>query len=178
MKLLNSIKLFSAQRRSWALLLLISIGFEACALYFQHVKGLAPCVMCVYERVAMFGIVFAALIGLLKPSLSVIRWLGLLVWGGSAYQGLMLSIQHVNFQLNPSPFDTCSLFTEFPAWLPLNDWLPSVFAASGECSDISWTFLSLTMPQWLVIVFAANLIILAGIIISQLAPNRARQQSY
>ncbi|TBT09800.1 disulfide bond formation protein B, partial [Vibrio parahaemolyticus] len=46
---------FSKGRVSWLLLLLFIIFFEACALYFQHVMMLAPCVMCIYERVAMMG---------------------------------------------------------------------------------------------------------------------------
>ncbi len=44
------------QRRAWLLLLAFIIVFEACALFFQHVMMLAPCVMCIYERVAMLGI--------------------------------------------------------------------------------------------------------------------------
>ena len=47
---------FSKSRLSWAILLAFIIFFEACALFFQHVMKLDPCVMCIYERVAMMGI--------------------------------------------------------------------------------------------------------------------------
>jgi disulfide bond formation protein DsbB len=29
---------------------------------------------------------------------------------------------------------------------------------TGNCSDISWVFLNLTMPQWMVIIFGFSLI--------------------
>ncbi|WP_154215661.1 disulfide bond formation protein B, partial [Vibrio parahaemolyticus] len=56
MTIFSSLNQFSKGRLSWLLLLLFIIFFEACALYFQHVMMLAPCVMCIYERVAMMGI--------------------------------------------------------------------------------------------------------------------------
>ncbi|MBO0217532.1 disulfide bond formation protein B, partial [Vibrio sp. Vb2880] len=55
MTILNSLNQFSKGRLSWLLLLLFVVFFEACALYFQHVMMLAPCVMWIYERVAMMG---------------------------------------------------------------------------------------------------------------------------
>ena len=63
MNFLAAVKSFSQQRLSWLLLLGFVVFFEACALFFQHVMLLAPCVMCIYERVAMLGIGAAALLG-------------------------------------------------------------------------------------------------------------------
>ncbi|GAL10002.1 periplasmic thiol:disulfide oxidoreductase DsbB [Vibrio astriarenae] len=80
-------------------MLFIILAFEATALYFEHVMLLAPCVMCIYERVAMLGIAVAALIGAIAPRNPVIRWLGLAGWGFSSYKGLMLSLEHVDYQL-------------------------------------------------------------------------------
>ncbi|UXI00413.1 disulfide bond formation protein DsbB [Photobacterium sp. TY1-4] len=164
MQFLNS---FSKSRLSWGLLLLFVIFFEACALFFQHVMKLDPCVMCIYERVAMLGVGLAALIGLIAPQNLVFRWLGLAGWGASAYWGLSLANEHVGYQFNPSPFATCDLFVRFPEWAPLNQWVPWMFEATGDCSKVVWTFLGQSMPQWLVIIFAANLIALAVIVLAQ-----------
>ncbi len=68
MNFIFQLQRFSRSRLSWALLLGLVIFFELCALYFQHVMLLAPCVMCVYERIAMLGIVGAAGIGLINPN--------------------------------------------------------------------------------------------------------------
>ncbi|HHF3131966.1 TPA: disulfide bond formation protein DsbB [Vibrio diabolicus] len=172
MTILNSLNQFSKGRLSWLLLLLFVVFFEACALYFQHVMMLAPCVMCIYERVAMMGVGVAAIVGLMAPNSSVFRWLGLIGWGLSSYKGLLLAQQHVDYQFNPSPFATCDLFVTFPSWAPLNQWVPWMFEAYGDCSKIVWQFLDLSMPQWLVVIFAGNLIALALIVIAQFFPAR------
>lgn len=158
---------FSKSRLAWLLLLLSIVTFEGCALFFQHVMNLAPCVMCVYERVAMMGIGFAALVGLLAPQNAFFRWIGLAGWGYCAYRGVVLAYQHVGFQLNPSPFATCDLFVRFPSWAPINHWAPWMFEAYGDCAKIVWHFLTLTMPQWLVVIFAGNLIVWAVMVIAQ-----------
>ncbi|MGR5127651.1 disulfide bond formation protein DsbB [Photobacterium swingsii] len=168
---------FSKRRSSWLLLLAFILFFEASALFFQHGMKLPPCVMCIYERVAMFGIAIAALVGLSAPHNPVIRWLGLAGWGYSAYEGLMLSIKHVDYQLNPSPFNTCDLFVQFPSWAPLNQWLPGVFEAYGDCGKVVWMFMEQTMPQWLVIIFGANLVALAIIVIAQLVGIKAKKEA-
>lgn len=45
------------------LLALTAFTLELVALWFQHVMLLRPCVMCIYERCALLGIMFAGLIG-------------------------------------------------------------------------------------------------------------------
>lgn len=167
MKLFSALNTFSRRRLSWLLLLGFIVFFEACALYFEHVMMLAPCVMCIYERVAMLGIGGAAVIGAIAPQNPLFRWLGLIGWGASAYKGLMLAMQHVEYQFHPSPFATCDLFVQFPSWAPLNQWAPWMFEAYGDCSKIVWQFMDMSMPQWLVVIFAANLVVLALVILSQ-----------
>jgi len=163
----SSLNQFSKGRRSWLLLLVAMIFFESCALFFQHVMALAPCVMCIYERVAMMGIGFAALIGLIAPNNLLVRWIALVAWGASAYKGLTLAMQHVDYQFNPSPFATCDLFVKFPSWAPLNHWVPWMFEAYGDCTKVVWQFVGLSMPQWLVVIFAGNLVALTVIVIAQ-----------
>jgi disulfide bond formation protein DsbB len=165
-------KQFSKSRISWLLLLSAVIILELCALYFQHVSLLPPCVMCIYERIALGGIGIAALVGLSAPGNPFIRWIALIGWMGSSYRGLMLALEHVDYQFNPSPFKTCDIFVNFPDWAPLNKWAPWMFEATGDCSKIVWQFLTLSMPQWLVIAFATNLFICGVIVISQFAKKR------
>ncbi len=169
MNFLIPVKNFSHSRLSWLLLFSFSLFFLLCALSFQHIMDLAPCVMCIYERVAMIAIGLAAMVGAISPQNAVIRWTGLITWGAAAYKGLMLAIEHVDYQTNI--FATCEPL-RFPEWAPLNKWIPWYFEAPGNCSEIVWQFLTLSMPQWLVIIFAGNLVALAVIIIAQFATNK------
>ncbi|USD64430.1 disulfide bond formation protein DsbB [Vibrio sp. SCSIO 43136] len=167
MHFLYPLKQFSTSRWSWFALFLAIAALELTALYFQHVMMLAPCVMCIYERVAMAGVGIAALVGLAKPSNPILRWAGFAGWGFSAYRGLMLSLEHVDYQFNPSPFKTCDIFVSFPDWAPLHKWMPNVFNAYGDCSKVVWEFIGLSMPQWLVVIFAGMLVALVPFVLAQ-----------
>ncbi len=61
-----------------------------------------------------------------------------------------------------------------PNRLPLDKWLPQVFVASGDCSVRQWQFLSLEMPQWLVGIFAAYLLVAILVIVAQ--PFKAKKR--
>ncbi|PJG83864.1 disulfide bond formation protein DsbB [Caviibacterium pharyngocola] len=176
--MLNYLKNLSTERGGWFLLLVSGLALESTALYFQHGMDLQPCVMCIYERVALFGIVFAGLIGLIAPSLSFLRLLALAVGLGSAVKGLLLALKHVDYQLNPAPWNQCSYMAEFPQTLPLDKWFPYVFNPSGSCSDITWTFLGFSMAQWIVVIFAFYTLLFVLLLISQVKRSRKRRMLF
>lgn len=157
------------QRSSWTLLLVSALFLEICAMVFQHGLGLSPCVMCIYERIATLGFMAAALIALINPQWLLLRWMGLLIWGFSAIRGLQLALKHVDYLLHPSPFNTCSLFPDFPSWLPLDGWTPWFFAAYADCAERQWSLLGWELPQWLVPIFSLYLAIWLLILIANLA---------
>ncbi|EKT56269.1 disulfide bond formation protein B [Providencia sneebia DSM 19967] len=146
---------------------LIAFILECTALYFQHVMKMQPCVMCIYERIALFGIMIAGLIGAIAPRNMIIRWLAIIIWLYAAWRGLELAWEHTMIQLYPSPFNTCDFFVNFPEWLPLNQWVPAVFEATGDCSVRQWDFLGMDMPQWLIGVYAVYFIVGIIVVISQ-----------
>lgn len=164
----------SRGRGAWLLLALTALIFELTALFFQHVMGLKPCVMCIYERCALFGVLGAGIAGAIAPGTFVLRWAGIGIWLCSAYQGLMLSVRHTDIQLHPNPFVTCDFAARFPSWLPLDKLLPAVFVASGDCTERSWSFLSWTMPQWMIVIFGSYLLIGVLVVIAQ--PFKAKRR--
>ncbi|WP_413112032.1 disulfide bond formation protein DsbB [Thaumasiovibrio sp. DFM-14] len=171
--MLNMLYRWSLTRQPWLILLLIVIALEGSAFFFQYVMLLPPCVMCIYERVAMMGMGIGAAIGLSAPKNPLIRGLGLATWGYSAFRGWQLANEHVGYQFaDPNNIFAaqCDIFVSFPAWAPLNEWIPGFFSPdlSGNCSKIVWQFLSLSMPQWLVVIFALNLLAFFVVVISQL----------
>ena len=102
---------------------------ELVALWFQHVMLLQPCVMCIYERCALLGIMGAGIVGAIAPK-TPLRYVALVIWLYSALRGLQLAWEHTMIQLHPSPFQTCDFAARFPTWLPLDKWwLVGIFAA-------------------------------------------------
>ena len=149
------------------------VGLLLGAIAGAVVMLLQPCVMCIYERCALFGIMGAGLVGAIAPK-TPLRYVAMVIWLYSAIRGLQLAWEHTMIQLHPSPFQTCDFAARFPTWLPLDKWLPQVFVASGDCSVRQWQFLSLEMPQWLVGIFAAYLLVAILVIIAQ--PFKAKKR--
>ncbi|WP_029591821.1 disulfide bond formation protein DsbB [Franconibacter pulveris] len=163
----------SRGRGAWLLLALTAFALELVALWFQHVMMLKPCVLCIYERCALFGVMGAGIVGAIAPK-TPLRFVAILIWIYSAVKGLMLSYEHTMVQLHPSPFATCDFAARFPTWLPLDKWLPQVFVASGDCAERQWSFLSLEMPQWLMVIFGAYLLVAALVVIAQFFKPKKR----
>lgn len=160
-------KRWSYQRAPWFVLALSAIAFELAALYFQYVKKLDPCVMCIYERTAVLGILVSAIVAWLAPKFSLFRFLGSLGFVVSSSSGLTLAWQHTNLQLHPSPFQTCSPYANFPQWMKLDEWFPWMFHPTGDCSVIVWKMFGYSMPQWLIVAFGVYLILAIIILFSQ-----------
>ncbi|WP_034915254.1 MULTISPECIES: disulfide bond formation protein DsbB [Erwinia] len=156
----------SRGRGAWLLLALTAFALEMVALWFQHVMLLKPCVLCIYERCALFGVMGAGVVGAIAPR-TPLRWVAIAIWLYSAWEGLRLSWEHTMIQLHPNPFVTCDFAARFPTWLPLDKWLPAVFVASGDCAEKQWSLFTLEMPQWLVGIFAAYLLVAALVLIAQ-----------
>lgn len=161
--MLSLLNQYSRRRFAWFLLFLSTVVFELIALHFQYNLGLAPCTLCIYQRCAIFGIMIASFIGFLAPRKTSFRLAGIFIWLISAFQGFRLAKFHAQLQFEPSFGDMCSIKTEFPSWLPLDTWLPEVFSAYGSCSEKIWSFLTIEMSQWMIIIFACYFIV--GLII-------------
>jgi disulfide bond formation protein DsbB len=142
-------------RFPWLLVAGSALALELSALYFQYGMDLAPCVLCVYQRAAVAGILLAGLVGALAPSLPLLRLLGYAGIATAAFIGIDLATHHVAIQRGEA--FGCAFFAEFPSWAPLDTWLPAVFQPTGACGEIHWRFLGRNMPEWMQIVFGAYL---------------------
>ncbi len=161
-------------RVAWWLLAASALALEVAALWFQYMMELDPCVMCIYERVALIGIALAGLVGCVYPAWLLVRLLGYLGWGVSAGWGLMIAIEHVGIQLDETAALSCEFAPDFPAWARLDEWLPALFLPTGYCDDIQWQWLSLTMVQWVLLIFVAYLVTLAGVLYLEVRKGRRR----
>ena len=135
---------------------LVCAGLLGCAIYTQLRLGLEPCSLCIYQRLAFaaLGVVFA-LAGLHGP----VQRSGRLTYGVLtalvAAVGSGIAGRHVWVQAQPQDFMTsCGPPLSF-----LNETLGpleafrSVLTATGNCGDIDWTFLGMTMPMWCLLWF-------------------------
>ena len=159
----------TTNHKPWLLLALSALGLELCALFFQYVMNLAPCIMCVYQRVAIFAIVLAGFIGFLGCKFLIARIIAYALWATGAIWGLLIALEHVEIQANSgSLFFSCDFVPNFPTWAPLHEWIPALFEATGDCGEINWQFLGYSMPQWMVVVYGVYSIAFILIILNRL----------
>ncbi|WJG08200.1 disulfide bond formation protein DsbB [Aliiglaciecola sp. LCG003] len=164
---------WAEQRWAWMSLFITALLLEAVALYFQYGMDLKPCIMCIYQRAAVFGVLFAGLIPSIHNNI-LTRLLGFLVWGTSAVWGLLVAIEHVDIQTAVNPFfASCEIVPNFPSFMPLHNWLPNIFAATGDCGNIDWQFLDLSMPQWMIVIFAVYSLMFVLVLFSRLFTRRS-----
>lgn len=83
---------------------LTAFALEMVALWFQHVMGLKPCVLCIYERCALFGIMGAGTVGAIAPK-SPLRYAGIAIWLYSARKGIELSAAHHDAAASVTVYD-------------------------------------------------------------------------
>jgi protein dithiol:quinone oxidoreductase len=166
----------STTRGAWIALALTGLLLEATALYFQYGLDLKPCVMCIYIRLATLGIVLAGVIGAIAPAKAPVQVLGFAIWAVAALEGVSLSRELIAIQ-QAGPYSlevTCAFLPDFPTWLPLHEWLPGLLMPTGTCTDDIWTWLGLSMAQWLRGIFIVYLVVLAVVVACRLSARAAR----
>ncbi|AIY65000.1 disulfide bond formation protein DsbB [Pseudoalteromonas piratica] len=158
------------QRLPWLLLAGIAFILEAAALFFQYAMDLGPCVMCIYQRTAMLGLLFAGIAGAIKPQNVFARVIGFTLWAISAIWGYLIAAEHIAMQNNTDPFAFagCAFEPNFPAFLPLHQLVPWFFEVTGDCGNISWQFLGLSMPGWMQVIFAIASTVLFIVLVTRL----------
>lgn len=153
-------------------------GFVACflliasALVMQHVFELEPCPLCIFQRISFMVAGGLFLIGALFNPLSagkrvLISGLNLLALA----TGIGLALRHIWLQnLPPSEVPSCGPGLDYMLEvLPFTSVISQVLSGSGECAEISWTFLGLSIPWWTMFAYIG----LAGMIF--LAHRKAKR---
>jgi disulfide bond formation protein DsbB len=166
---------FSCHKKSWVILALSAFGLLMAALYFQHALEHRPCIKCIYQRTAVIGILLAAIIPIFYN-----HWLtrlsAFLIWGYSALQGLLIAREHLEIIFSDDPFfAVCEFVPNFPSYLPVHEWLPTIFGVTGECIDNRWQFLGMGMASWMQIIFSVYLAILVVVVMAQAYPLLKRK---
>lgn len=156
-------------KRAWQLLALSALVLELTALFFQYALDLKPCIMCIYQRVAIWGVFFAGVVGSISYQYFLGRIVSYILWATGAIWGLLIALEHVEMQSSTMSFlFSCEFVPNFPTWAPLHEWIPALFAATGDCGDINWQFLGYSMPQWMVVVYAVYSALFLVVILSRL----------
>ena len=140
---------------------LLSLSMLLIAGYFQFVEHLEPCPLCILQRVATFvaGIWFL-LAAVHNPAAVGRRIYALLILITTLF-GAATSARHVWLQsLPPDQVPSCGPGLSFMLKnFPPDETLKLLLRGSGECADVVWRFLGLSIPGWTLVAFIVMIVI-------------------
>lgn len=151
-----------SRRAGFFLVFLACAGAMAFALYAQHVMGLEPCPLCIFQRVAVMAVgVLALLAALWNPSGKAGGGIAgglvaLAALGGAGVAGWHVRLQHLPADQVPACGPGLDYMVET---MPFSAMLAKVFRGSGECAEVTWRLLGLSMPEWTLMFFVGIIVV-------------------
>ncbi|EMD99949.1 disulfide bond formation protein B [Pseudomonas stutzeri] len=151
----------ASPRSLFALAFLGSALLIAIALYMEHVMGLAPCPLCIVQRICVIGFglicLAAAIHGPAKTGRRVYSGFALLfVVAGAATAIRQIWLQSVPADQLPSCLPSLEYMMEA---LPFQEIARLVLHGTAECAEVSWTMLGLSIPEWSLLGFIGMAIV-------------------
>lgn len=144
------------------LVIMAVIGMSFALFFLQRYMGFSPCPLCIFQRIGLMIMGgFALIAAIFVPKSKIVRlllWLGSLAGIGWAavVAGRHVWLQHLPADQVPS----CGPGLDY--WLdtlPMQQVLKEVFAGSGECASIEWTFMGLSIPEQSLILFSVLILV-------------------
>ncbi len=147
-------------------LFVICLSLLGFGLYLEHYKGIEPCPLCAFQRMCYIAITFIALVSAIHNPQKWMRFIysSLTLTGsiiGVGIAGRQVWLQHLPADQVPSCGPGLDYMMEV---FPFMEAMKMIISGSGECAEVHWTFLSLSIAEWSLICF--SLIIISTILIT------------
>ena len=142
-------------RKFFIVIFTICIGLLIFGLYLEHVHGLEACPLCIFQRIAYTVIIFIALIGAIHNPRNLLQNIYKLLMvissiTGATIAGRQIWLQHLPPELVPECGPGLDyMFNVFP----FGEALKMIFTGSGECAEVKWRFIGLSIAEWSLIMF-------------------------
>ena len=125
------------------------------AYYSQFALGYEPCPLCIFQRIGVFLVGVVALVAAIHGRGRIGRRVygtlaALFAFAGAGVAGRHLWLQNLPEDQVPQCGPGLDYMFEV---FPLLDAVKMVFEGSGECAEVDWTLLGLSMPGWVLIAF-------------------------
>lgn len=152
-----------ASRWIFGVVFLVCAALLAVAFYMEHVMGLEPCPLCWLQR---FGFMGAGLVSLIAfahgPAGFGNRVYGfflvLTAGAGLGIAGRQLWLQSLPEDQVPACGPSVDYMLDVLPWFEV---LQTALKGTGDCAEVVWRFLGLSIPGWTAVFF--SLVVLVGL---------------
>ncbi len=150
--------LFLNSKRFFVLLGATSLGLIIVALLFEHMLLLKPCLLCYAQRACVYLVILLSLVGFLHKNQSLIifrSYISLAI--AIIVCGISFSIRQLYLQnLPPELVPTCGPDIDYLfETLPILEVFMLAIRGDGNCAEVLWSFLGISIPGWLLVAFVA-----------------------
>ena len=138
------------------LIFLFSVTAMAAMLFMQYGMELEPCYLCIVQRVFMIGLGVVALVAAVHNPQSWGRRVYALLGLGLSLGGVFFAGRHVWIQNLPEDqVPVCGPGFDY-LWenFPLLEVTQLLMRGDGNCHEVVWSFLGLSIPGWSIIGFS------------------------
>lgn len=131
----------------------------AMSFYFQYAKGMEPCPLCLVQRYCIMILLMLGLSGLCLNTMKRGRVIAMLQIIFSA-SGLFFAGRQLWLQssLSDAPAACMPGLDILFQYMPWQDILHAFFWGAGECADVNWTWMGLSMAAWSAVYFLTMMI--------------------
>ncbi|MFO1309290.1 MAG: disulfide bond formation protein B [Burkholderiales bacterium] len=149
--------LLPPRRVAFALGFIVCAGLLAWAFWLEHVEGLEPCPLCMFQRVAFVAIALVFLVGTFHSPGRVGAWIYAILLFLASAAGAALATRQVWLQSLPKDqVPACGMGIGYMLeTMPFFDVIRRVLEGSGECAEKGWVFLGLSIAGWTLAFFVA-----------------------
>ncbi len=127
----------------------------ATGAFFQLIMDLQPCPLCISQRIAIFLLGLIFLIAVIHNPIGSGRKTYAILGCVTALIGASISVRHLWIQNMPEDeVPECGpglsyIFENFP----IMETLKLMLNGTGECAEVLWVFLGLSIPGWTLVSF-------------------------
>jgi len=143
-------------RLPYALPALACAGLLGFGYYLQYVDGQDPCPLCLVQRGFYYGVILVFAVAALHfpGRIGKIIYCGLgtlLALGGFGVAARQVWLQHLPADQVPACGPDLFFMMEN---FPFSRMLEKLFMGSGQCAEVTWRFLGLSIAEWSLACFA------------------------
>lgn len=146
--------------RLWSLfLLIVTLAVLILSFYFEYVLGLNPCPLCLMQRLCVMLLLILVSMSFYLNRSSWARK-SMMLQMGVASAGIFFAVRQLWLQSLPMEQIPVCLpgIGMMIHYLPWSEVAHALLLGAGDCAEITWTWLGLSMPAWTALYFLGMLL--------------------
>lgn len=170
--MLKNLATIGASPWYWLALIGLGVAMLGIALFYQYQLDYWPCVLCIHTRIWVIAFVLVAILTLMVRKVWVLLIAGhalvtVSTVGLLERSWMLLGVERGFLE------GSCDFNLGLPAWLALDQWLPSMFKVWEACGYTPELLFGVTMAEGL-LAMSAVLVVIGGALTVGTVVNRSK----